>query len=1240
MADHDATRPPGHIDSRSSILTSESQAKSRTSYERGESSRSGGGREVVLGTSPLPAYSGRGEQHLGAELAQAEQSTRDALQRGGSTRRKAKRKSGGGFLLHDSISGDRRHPSRPYARDSLQPNRQRSRSPGTPPSSRSNNRQSLLPNEHSPGRLRDKSSLSPRSVESRSRASAQKNVANGESNEPFQSPQPPRTSRETTSDVDATQIVQMALNLSESRRIASRRNVSRNTPPRLGPLTDGGSGSNLRQHLQQQRRSSYNSNLKYLQGHSPKPSSGRFESNFEGGGHDSHYRYQFSPSTLARVQKAKDHLELMAQYRRLLDVLPPLKPGFGRTTSSPPLSPIASKSLRIRLGDNAPLGRHYNPLQYIRNRKVRARERKVIDGERQGFGDVEEVKPWVDKVVERATSFASYPEENGSILPEFPGADDSSSQVSPDSNSRTAARGRRPRVDWFIEPCDIVADAYWLEQDSHKELIEDHNWRKIYPSTTNMSPPMSHESVLDALDAIPPLSMQDDIARDAPVPSTSKVDTAKQTLHNIRAFPHRHGGQIHSHSHDRWHMKESISDFSSSENDVKIFKGKSREAKRSGATLTDTTKDLFQEQMLEMVARDVRDRGLFDTVSDQEPVAPTSDIKNPEKKLLPQSPSRFHSSSKGSLIDTSDSDRKPATERLYLDSPSRYVPGRQSLDVPDGPRKSSFDRYSSLPTSPELRPIRGITEPIFSVNPSPTWNRSGSPTRNPITKIRQIIRDNKSSETGPGPELDEHHRSSPADNTSPSQISNLLEKQQSASPRTMVSGSAPYDWAKMPRRSGSARVRGEDQGAGLRSMFRGPRIDTVIRGGVSKLGDMLWKKEGLGETPLDNDTTDESESEKARSRSRSSSTNVSQIPSKQHVEGHQSQQSQPKHFLDSMPQFHYVHDTHDTDNSKVVPGPPEPDSTNNSQQSRSELLRPPHFAPQSVSSSASPGDRPAKPGDSDMSESESRQGSAPSGAEHASDLLSPASGFSRAEDDARSLKSRHWSIADKGTPTEQTRLSRREVARLRALVLSTGIKAMEINRRAQQTRKPFGPETPASPGEVPARGRANRAWADIARMCPEAAKQDGQVAGLELYSLAGRSLSTAIQASGRRWQNSADQFTYRTCPQLQNRIGDVRSRIADHLSERSRKAADQADETIRDLALGQPLKVKVVMDIIDKMLRRRRRRLRWIRRALWLTVEWVLVGFMWYVWFIVMILRLFLGLGKGIWNGVRWLLWL
>lgn len=182
-------------------------------------------------------------------------------------------------------------------------------------------------------------------------------------------------------DLDSTQIVNMALSLSESRRLASRRNVSRAAvPPRLTPLPDASSSSNIRQHLQQQRKFSRTDSPSLLQEPSTGPlvpasrTSGTFQSSFESS-HDAQYRWQFSASTLARAHKAKVHLELWAQYRRLLDVLPPLKPGLERPSSgSSPDSPVlapGTQALAITLG------RQYNPLQYIRNRKVRARERSA-----------------------------------------------------------------------------------------------------------------------------------------------------------------------------------------------------------------------------------------------------------------------------------------------------------------------------------------------------------------------------------------------------------------------------------------------------------------------------------------------------------------------------------------------------------------------------------------------------------------------------------------------------------------------------------------------------------------------------------------------------------------------------------------------------------------------------------------------------------------------------------------------
>jgi hypothetical protein len=168
------------------------------------------------------------------------------------------------------------------------------------------------------------------------------------------------------------------------------------------------------------------------------------------------------------------------------------------------------------------------------------------------------------------------------------------------------------------------------------------------------------------------------------------------------------------------------------------------------------------------------------------------------------------------------------------------------------------------------------------------------------------------------------------------------------------------------------------------------------------------------------------------------------------------------------------------------------------------------------------------------------------------------------------------------------------------------------------------------------------AWSDVARLSPAAAKElrGRPVSQTELYPLVAAALGTSIQATGQQWQTSVDEFATGAMPGLQRRVDALRHKVARELLDLTRSAADEADEVSRDLVVGQRLKVKLAVDVIEKLLRRRRRRFRWVRRAGWLAVEWVLVGFMWYVWFLVMIARLFVGIGNGLLGGIRWLLWL
>ncbi|KAL7939508.1 hypothetical protein V8C35DRAFT_286866 [Trichoderma chlorosporum] len=1044
-------------------------------------------------------------------------------------------------------------------------------------------------------------------------------------------------------DLDSTQIVHMALSLSENRRLAARRNVSRTAaPPRLTPIPDASSSNNIRQHLQQQRKFSRTDSPSLLQEPSAGPivpvsrSSGTFQSSFEST-HDAQYRWQFSASTLARAHKAKVHLELWAQYRRLLDVLPPLKPGLERPSSgSSPDSPVLAPGAQ---GLAITLGRQYNPLQYIRNRKVRARERKVIDGKRQGFSDVEGVRLWVDTVYRQMSLAGTSLADERPSIPPYQYAEDVDMQTSP---SEAIARPRRPRVDWILDPCDVIADAYWLEQNGHKHLIEDRHWRKIFPPVaSDLSRPLSRE-VDDASSKISPFTTRDNDLTETftegkefglskvrtELSHSSAKERAKQKLQNIKGFHHRHGSAGHGHDILRF-KKDSGSEYSDSDNDSEPKK-RLRPVRKG--TISSNSNDLLQKQMMEMVAKEAREKELEDMALANESADDRS-LEAQDTRRVSQPPSRY-TSRRGSLAETSDSDRRAAAfERVKQGSPKR-----QSLDA-NYRLSVSPGKRASFPNSPEILPVRnGKSESVASIDPSPPWSRSTSPTRNPFSKIKQIIRE-KNDDTGM---LDENEddgegRSSKNDKLlARSGSTSTLGRRQSSPAGKLLSGT---DASKSTRNTGSMRLRG-DENVGLRGMFKGPRIDNVLRGGVSKLGDIIRKKDGSGEAP-DLDTTDESDSDRIRGR-KSAPFSLSRKPSTRAQEV----QHQPKHFLDSMPQFHRMPSFRHAANGGEKPtAAADGAEASGRRAAELDLLRPPLIKIRSASSSGSSPLHKPRIGDSDVSESESLLNNNSTAPDAADKRVNSALSLSDKDNHHGRLPGQHWSIADRGLPG-QMRLSKREVARMRALILSSGIKAMELRRRAEEQHKPFSRENlalneaAASPNEL-----SGVPWSDIVRLTPKQTQlslqlEDKQAPLCEMYPLAARTLGVAIQSWGQRWQSSADYFRDRTTHDLRMRVWEVRTHIADDLSDMARKAADEADETSRDLMLGQPLKIKHVIDTMDKMLRTRRRRFRWLRRGLWLTVEWLLVGFMWYVWFMVMILRIFLGVGKGVLQGVKWLLWM
>ncbi|EAU34472.1 predicted protein [Aspergillus terreus NIH2624] len=218
-------------------------------------------------------------------------------------------------------------------------------------------------------------------------------------------------------------------------------------------------------------------------------------------------------------------------------------------------------------------------------------------------------------------------------------------------------------------------------------------------------------------------------------------------------------------------------------------------------------------------------------------------------------------------------------------------------------------------------------------------------------------------------------------------------------------------------------------------------------------------------------------------------------------------------------------------------------------------------------------------------------------------------------------QSRSWSISERSIATSASSgiPAKREVERSRALLLSSGIKAREITRRAESVRSPppeflrkaFGSDLPTP-----------------------------TVPRLREYDVAVDSLLKKFERSHERFQKTMSNYPGTDLTSLKSQLTMLENLVNNSLNPRVRAAADDAENLSVQLNTTSTLAVKQLSDTLDKGVRKRHRRLRWIRRTGFVMLEWALVGVLWWVWLIVMIFKAFRGVLRGVISGVRWILWL
>ena len=302
-----------------------------------------------------------------------------------------------------------------------------------------------------------------------------------------------------TPSMDPAQLVQMALNLSENRKrhVSNTLQVPLPSPRRAasGPVSNIGT---VRARSTQNRRSQLSGTH---DGGSPGSDTAGVQDQYVEASApidmmQENVFYTFSPATLARAEKARKYFELASEHRRLLEHLPPLKPDSsapGNYTFESVSSPGSAFPTISRVASGAnnkhELGRQYNPIQSLRNRRIRIRERRPFTASPETWQDPDKVKTWIDEV-EAATGDPYYrATANQAHLPTFTiddGIGTIQTQGVTSKHRRTETAGSvitRPENSWTIEPTELLADAYWDREERQQRLHRVSPWQSHLPIT-------------------------------------------------------------------------------------------------------------------------------------------------------------------------------------------------------------------------------------------------------------------------------------------------------------------------------------------------------------------------------------------------------------------------------------------------------------------------------------------------------------------------------------------------------------------------------------------------------------------------------------------------------------------------------------------------------------------------------------------------------------------------------------
>lgn len=206
-------------------------------------------------------------------------------------------------------------------------------------------------------------------------------------------------------------------------------------------------------------------------------------------------------------------------------------------------------------------------------------------------------------------------------------------------------------------------------------------------------------------------------------------------------------------------------------------------------------------------------------------------------------------------------------------------------------------------------------------------------------------------------------------------------------------------------------------------------------------------------------------------------------------------------------------------------------------------------------------------------------------------------------------------------------VTKKDLERARLLLLSTGIVAREFSN----------PAAPASHSV----SRPDLARSNTTSCIPSSLVSATLLPGLKQQRMRASSITRGINSSSLTLSSKAHTLRADTLPQLEHQVRTLHSALTTALTPLVHTLSDRCDDIQTSLGTSLGLEVKAVEEELGRFVRKRRSGVRRVvRRAWFLGLEWVVVGFMWWLWGVVVCVRAVRTVLGGVFAGLRWLFWI